>query len=741
MRYFVEIHKTGKAYSGSLHQGNPNTAQPLPDLQVGPAAAITIEGQAYSLQSLIHPPRTSNTHNREPTLGEHAQLQIGQHLYTQIFGDATLDGDVELRIISGDAFIARLPWCLLAHQGIFLCTEGWSMALSTKKDVWECCVLPESPRLLIVVPQPAVQGIDNRPEDDSQAKTLPFSLHQKIVALLAKLPNLHDTPARQAFLNSAGLDPQFQQQIIVEAPPSNFFQLLVPALSKYGRLSDGRYALEAVLNAAKEYVGQEGRAQCDTRIQELRMALQGAPRFSQGTLAPLENTQAAPHIEALESRLAACDHHFLRGQHLRVASTWEDFIMMLQEFEPQIIYYYGHISGEPHAPGLYFAHCLSKLNCPPCLVYVNCCHGDTGELPELARELEELVPAVITSSMSASVDMAQKQALALWDSILLQGIPPHNAVANLYCRMGDAGLPLVDVRWMTPVVFCHYDDWRATSPRPVARLDHDPDWHVKIDRVVQFSIVAEQTRQMLRERKPRSLAFGWYGEQGQGVDMFHQRLKVEFQESLSDTCVYEVCPEWPLELHNPGWSFRDMLAEAFGVDDFEGIPFQIRSKTHGAFGTQTLIYVRHQPVASSKLINPKVLKMYLEWWNSNFARLLGKQQFALLSVSFVVKNPPKFRSLILDKERMEEVYLDHTIFRLLDEMERVAKRDLLDFLRTHNIHLPIKRRDQVLEDILRKTGGHYEQTVEELKTLIDKAWDLSAEEEQAGQEPEEEYDY
>lgn len=71
---------------------------------------------------------------------------------------------------------------------------------------------------------------------------------------------------------------------------------------------------------------------------------------------------------------------------------------------------------------------------------------------------------------------------------------------------------------------------------------------------------------------------------------------------------------------------------------------------------------------------------------------------------------------------MDELNLKHTVFWLLDEMEKVAKKDLLLFLRTHNIRLPEARRDEVLKRILKKTGGRYDQTIRELKKLREEAW-------------------
>ena len=58
-----------------------------------------------------------------------------------------------------------------------------------------------------------------------------------------------------------------------------------------------------------------------------------------------------------------------------------------------------------------------------------------------------------------------------------------------------------------------------------------------------------------------------------------------------------------------------------------------------------------------------------------------------------------------------------------------------------NIRLPIRRRDQVLRQILDETGGRYESTVEALKDLVAKAWDLAEAEEEATEQSEEDYDY
>lgn len=96
----------------------------------------------------------------------------------------------------------------------------------------------------------------------------------KIVEFLTSMPNMYDSHALRALLYNAGLDTQLQNNLNFALPPAQFFPLLVPTLSNYGTLEDGRNALKAVLEATKNYVGQEKKAYCDTLIQELDRCLQ-----------------------------------------------------------------------------------------------------------------------------------------------------------------------------------------------------------------------------------------------------------------------------------------------------------------------------------------------------------------------------------------------------------------------------------------------------------------------------------
>lgn len=89
------------------------------------------------------------------------------------------------------------------------------------------------------------------------------ALRQKIVGFLTSLPNLYDSDKQWAFVCSAGLEAELKHTIRVGMSQAQFVQTLIATLSKHDKI-------EAILEAAKQYVGENRRQECDTLIQELR---------------------------------------------------------------------------------------------------------------------------------------------------------------------------------------------------------------------------------------------------------------------------------------------------------------------------------------------------------------------------------------------------------------------------------------------------------------------------------------
>ncbi len=584
-----------------------------------PEAKITLKGSETSLAELSQALINYNQDWLDEFLDERGQLEVGQYLYQQIFGkltpyDLSPEGTgIELRIITKDENIARLPWVLLAYDGIFLSMSAWTVSLTSDPGT-VFCELPPRPKILAVVPQP----------DE------------------------------------------------------------------------------------------------------------------------LEATGAEDHLQEMKELLTAADLAYGDADRFRVVADLSSFYAELEDLQPDILYYYGHGSGNHQTTRLLFADQKGRTvqtplpdlaaalqNLPehgrPKLAYINCCQGDSGGLLGVGRQLLPHIPAVVTNRTTAFIDAARPQALAFWESLLLRGEPPHRALSATHARLG---LTTADIRWMTPVLHCRYGDWQATPPVAPDRSERDPHWRLKVDRVNQFSKVFYQTHQMLLERKPRGLAYLWYGTPDQGLEIFHRRLSVELQEKLTEIAVYPITPEWPDDLHDPDRSFADMFCQAFEVESLEHIPARIRIFSRGMSSRKVLVYLCHRPVTSKYVFDPKKIRLYLDWWNKKFLPLVPENAHVLLGISYYAKKPAKFYDFLVKKERLDDFSMSHAVLALLDELERVTRRDLIDFIRTHNIAVPadLDRRDKVIDEILVRSKGSYDRVIDELEHLESRIWQQEGEE-------------
>ena len=115
---------------------------------------------------------------------------------------------------------------------------------------------------------------------------------------------------------------------------------------------------------------------------------------------------------------------------------------------------------------------------------------------------------------------------------------------------------------------------------------------------------------------------------------------------------------------------------------------------------------------------PPTLREYVMFLDQTFASLMKKGQIIVMTISFVVPNPPAFLKEI-ENEKIDELYLRYTQTKILDEMERLAKKDLLDLCNRHGIYISENDKNKIIQDIMIKTKGHYEQTVDEIKMLFE----------------------
>lgn len=94
-------------------------------------------------------------------------------------------------------------------------------------------------------------------------------LRTTIITFLQDLPSVDDRNGRLGLLLEASLDQTLLNLITFEGAKTIFFQQLVQVLLQYGQLPDERYALQAVLETAKNRVGEDKRKYCDTLLLRL----------------------------------------------------------------------------------------------------------------------------------------------------------------------------------------------------------------------------------------------------------------------------------------------------------------------------------------------------------------------------------------------------------------------------------------------------------------------------------------
>ncbi|VFM95192.1 MAG: hypothetical protein BECKG1743D_GA0114223_100588 [Candidatus Kentron sp. G] len=450
-------------------------------------------------------------------------------------------------------------------------------------------------------------------------------------------------------------------------------------------------------------------------------------------------TETDAHLEALQEMLQGGDAKLKWGTHLGKVAGWEEFVRVLPKFAPHLVYYYGHGAGTAGQEGLLFedahgkpldvpvadfAACIDSLKDAPRLVYVNCCRGNTAAGLGIGRAVR--APAVLTNPPVAEVTPAEGmvQGTAIWESLILRGEAPHRALQHAYLATASLQPSHAGMRPMAPLLYGAYLGWQANPVKSAGDYVEDKDWHLKVDRVRQFSAVTFLTWEMLRNGKPRCLFFIWYGRAGEGIDLFHERLEKDLAAHLPEkTELFTVRPAWPEQLENHELAFREVMAEAFGVSDLAEIPDRIRQQTKGESGHRTLTYINHLPVTVNwqskemrkNTINPDTLGDYFRWCDENYPELLEKGQQLLIGISFLVDDPPEFQARIKPLEDLEP---PHSAVKVLDEMERLAEKDLRDFIKRHNIPVPAGDRGKVVKAILKRSRGHYELTITELTNWL-----------------------
>lgn len=460
---------------------------------------------------------------------------------------------------------------------------------------------------------------------------------------------------------------------------------------------------------------------------------------------PREDTLREEHLAELKTCLRECDPALTSEKHLQVVSTREAYCRALQDFHPHLLYYYGHAEGdlfhvrlwlESDTPGEIDYHPVLGLKSNlekvrsrerglPLLAYFNCCQGDSGGLCGAGSQLAGLIPAVVTNRTTAWIPCARRQALTFWESLLARGLAPGPACVEVYSRLGEKEFNAREIKWFTPVLHLGYDKWEFEEDREGEALS--PETLLYLDRTQSHEVLG-LSQDMLQNYAPRSFAFCWYGEEGQGLELFHEKLLEEFRRKLPATVEFApVTPRWPPGInnsHEPGRQFTEMMLETFSdiraCESLGDIKEAIRCLTDGASGRTTLVYLRHHvPYAERQMYNPITVRKYLNWLDKVLIPWLPEHQFIVAGLSFEVQDGQKFLQVV-QKVKLTTLAFNHTHFRLLPPLSEITLEDIIAFMNIFYQAVSREERLTVAEKIMQDTGGRYEQVREMLIDYLNK---------------------
>ncbi len=455
----------------------------------------------------------------------------------------------------------------------------------------------------------------------------------------------------------------------------------------------------------------------------------------------LHSTQAKDHLADLRELLTSGAGETYPERFVRTVETWEDMKAQVKDLQPDVVYYYGHGEGDRNdsvllfpAPGgdcqkvsmSRFAHCLEDVPSRPQLVYLNCCYGDAGGFLGAGMLLRRFVPAVVANRTVIEISAARALALRFWEAVLLDGMAPHAAQAAIHRRLYDLEeISYRDPMWMTPVLHASYDQWKSQRLRADAEPPDEPYAEERFDRSEQIGFITSQVSAMVRDRRPHSYAFLWYGETGQGVDLFHDHLRSDFRVLNEIQRLQELRPMWPADLARIDRSFASMYTEIFEVDHLDQLPAQIHARVGGAGNQAQLIYIRHPSIDLTRRsrIDLITVKLYLEWVESNVIRCFEPPNFVVLGIGFEVSDGDAFYSE-LRRHGLHRFSLASTWVRISPPLRSVKDQDLVAHLQRSGANIPLSYYDRVIDHIMDTTQGEYELTLQALHRIKDSYWEL-----------------
>ena len=450
------------------------------------------------------------------------------------------------------------------------------------------------------------------------------------------------------------------------------------------------------------------------------------------------STQGRLHAEDLQRSLATYSRALDSPKYFSLAETWDECVQRLQSQHWDMVYFYGHSKGGEHGSQLVFANkdgqaelysvmALAKLlkKSPPDVLYINACQSGSLSAAGAANQLGECVPALVVNRTDALISDAKKQASVFFHA-LQQYYPPHEALAEAY-RTSSA--KMTSTSWMTPLLFQHYVKWTFVDSNTQQLSEHDPNWRLRLDRFDQTAQLRARVSDMMKFKHPLAMFCFWFGGQGQGVELYHDRIPVEIEDG--GISVVSRSFRWPECFDDFDCNFEQMILDGLSTDKIRRLDMIHKVlDQHQSSNKKVLLHCRFKTLRLPPHghVYLEHIEEFLFWWNDRMMPILREHKMSvILAVGYELdKEIPTFANDV--QEEFEKRPMDDDFMPLLlPELPAINDEHVIEFLKLKVKNLRFddaKQRKRFVQDLLKKNKveGNYEKTLRILQTVVASAY-------------------
>jgi hypothetical protein len=456
------------------------------------------------------------------------------------------------------------------------------------------------------------------------------------------------------------------------------------------------------------------------------------------------------HIKALQNMLQGEIFSYKDSKLFRLVRTPVEVERALKRQHFDVLYYYGHGEGDglssclrlqaeteekPHSGTMSLMQLRELMSHAvggaPKLCYINACNSASGGKMGAGLQLGNVCAAVVANRTEAWVSVAQRQGIEFLKKLILDAIPPHEALHRTISSVHEDAR---DLSWATPILTRHYTDWQCERQPSLHHLNRqDKDWRVKLDRTMQSGLLNEFMKAVLNGNVD-TLCCLWYGTKEDLVDMLHERI----QHTVPDT--FDLIPcnlSWDNYLisqnnkdHYQPHVFRQSLLAAFhcshhsAPNSIESIPRFLKeiSLHYGSHGIIFHLRLQITRPASQDWAIPIRLRAFLNWWQEEVAPKFKQARIPTVMTMAYELGHEHFQKLEKQFEKnLKELSKNEKEFmiELLPPLSSVNEDDIYRFIKIYGLPIPQYLAEREVPEIIKQTKGAYQKALDRLINLYE----------------------